>query len=229
MIRSKSANLASILVALVRIPPKYYFKRHGQHPLWRNDKSTTERFQRWFLSIWCLFSLHFSTLESWCIVRTVRCSNVILSSSHAQLTTFETFIGLNQAAPLHSVWRTKIVGWRWEFNPVAIQRLSTVLLKVDTHDWGRWDGEMGILIAMGPGNLPAVRVLTAKTGLFGTWPVQKPELLTLGEPKPDPYVSTRGFRHDWLDPVVRISCSAFRVSHSWSRSDSLLWRGKYWH
>jgi hypothetical protein len=79
-----------------------------------------------------------------------------------------------------------------------------------------------LVLATGPGNPPAVRVWTAKTGRFGSRPVQKPDPLTLGGPNPDPYPSTRGFRRVWLDPSVPISGSAFRVSHLWSHSDMLL-------
>jgi len=79
-----------------------------------------------------------------------------------------------------------------------------------------------LVLATGPGNPPAVRVLTAKTGRFGSRPVQKPDPLTLGGPNPVPYPSTRGFRRVWLDLSVPISGSAFRVSHLWSHSDMLL-------
>ena len=79
-----------------------------------------------------------------------------------------------------------------------------------------------LVLATGPGNPPAVRVWTAKTGRFSSRPGQKPDPLTLGGPNPDPYPSTRVFRRVWLDPSVPISCSAFRVSHIWSHSDMLL-------
>jgi len=65
--------------------------------------------------------------------------------------------------------------------------------------------------AMGPGNLPAVRVWPAKTGLFGSRTVQKPDPLSLGGPNPDPYPSTRWFCRVRLDPSVPMSGSAFRV------------------
>jgi len=67
------------------------------------------------------------------------------------------------------------------------------------------------VLATGPGNPPAVRVWPAKTGRFGSRPVQKPDLLRLGRPTPDPYPSTRGFCRVWLDPSVTMSGSAFRV------------------
>ena len=79
-----------------------------------------------------------------------------------------------------------------------------------------------LVLATGPGNPPAVRVWTAKTGRFGSRPVQETDPLTLGGPNPDPYPSTRGFRRVWLDPSVPISGSAFRVSHLWLHSDMLL-------
>ena len=79
-----------------------------------------------------------------------------------------------------------------------------------------------VVLATCPGNLPAVRVWTAKTGRFGSRPVQKPDLLTLGRPNPDRYPSTRRFRWVWRDLSVPISGSAFRVSHLWWHSDMLL-------
>jgi len=51
-----------------------------------------------------------------------------------------------------------------------------------------------LVLATGPGNPPAFRVWTAKTGRFGSRTVQKPDPLTLGGPNPDLYPSTRGFR-----------------------------------
>jgi len=85
------------------------------------------------------------------------------------------------------------------------------------------------MLATGLGNRPAVRVWTARTGRFGSRPIQKPDPLTLGRPNLDPYPSTRGFRRVWLDPSVPISGSAFRVSHLWSHSDILLSTVKCWH
>jgi hypothetical protein len=85
------------------------------------------------------------------------------------------------------------------------------------------------VFATGPGNPPAVRVWSTKTGWFGSRPVRKPDPLTLGGPNLDPYPSTRGFRRDWLDPSVPISGSAFLVSHLWSLSDMHLLIVKYWH
>ena len=85
-----------------------------------------------------------------------------------------------------------------------------------------------IVLATGTGNPPAVQVWTAKTGRFGSRTVQKPDPQTLGGPNPDPYPSTHGFRQVWLDLSVRISCSAFRVSHLWSHSYVRLLIVQYW-
>jgi hypothetical protein len=41
-----------------------------------------------------------------------------------------------------------------------------------------------LLLAMGPGNTPAVRVWTGKTVQFGSRPVQHPDLELLGGPNP---------------------------------------------
>jgi len=84
-----------------------------------------------------------------------------------------------------------------------------------------------LVLATGPGNPPAVRVWTAKTGWFGSRTDQKPNLLTLGGPNPDPYPSTLRFRRVLLDQSVAISGSAFRVSYLWSHSDMLLLIVKY--
>jgi len=73
-----------------------------------------------------------------------------------------------------------------------------------------------VVLAMCRGNTPAVRVWTANAVWFSSRPVQKPGLLTLG--RPNPYLSTDGFRRVWLDLSVAFSGSAFRVSHSRSHS-----------
>jgi len=84
-----------------------------------------------------------------------------------------------------------------------------------------------VVLAMVPGNRPAVRVWTAKTGGFGSRPVEKPDRMTLGGPNMDLYLSTRGFRRVWLNPSVQISGSAVWVSHLWSHSYMLLLIVKY--
>jgi len=68
-----------------------------------------------------------------------------------------------------------------------------------------------LVLAMGPGNLPAVQVWTGKTVRFGTRPVQKPDPELLGGPNLHPYLSTRGFCWVWLDPSVLLSGFHFRV------------------
>jgi len=62
-----------------------------------------------------------------------------------------------------------------------------------------WSSSSGLVLATDPGNPPAVRGWTAKTGRFGSRPVPKPNLLTLRRPNPDPYPSTSGFRRPQLD------------------------------
>jgi len=86
-----------------------------------------------------------------------------------------------------------------------------------------------LVLATGPGNPPVVQVWTAKTGRFGSRPGQKLDPLTLGEPNPDLYPSTRTFHQVWLDPSVPISSAAFRLSHLWSHSDILLLIIKHWY
>ena len=72
--------------------------------------------------------------------------------------------------------------------------------------------EMSLVLAPVPGNLPAVRVWTAKTGRFGSRTVQNPGPLQLGGPNPNLYPSTRWFCLVWLVPSVPISSFAFPVS-----------------
>jgi hypothetical protein len=71
--------------------------------------------------------------------------------------------------------------------------------------------EACLVLATGPGNPPAVQVRTAKTVQFSSKLVQKPDLLHLGRPNPDPYPSTRGFCQVWLHLAVPISGSGIRV------------------
>jgi len=81
--------------------------------------------------------------------------------------------------------------------------------------------------ATGPGNPPAVQVCTAKTDRFGSRAVQKPDLLNLGRPNPDPYPLTPRLSRVYLHLSLPISGSAFRVSHLLSHSDMLLIIVKY--
>jgi len=69
-----------------------------------------------------------------------------------------------------------------------------------------------VVLTMGPANLPAVRIWTAKTGRFSSRPVENPDPLLLGGPNPDPYPSTHKFCQLWQDPLVRICDSVSRVS-----------------
>ena len=71
-----------------------------------------------------------------------------------------------------------------------------------------------LVLATGPGDPAAVRVWTAKTGRFGSRPVQDSDPLALGRPNQDPYLLTRGFHRVWLDPLVPISGSAFWDVHN---------------
>jgi len=76
-----------------------------------------------------------------------------------------------------------------------------------------------VVLATDPDNLPAVEVWLAAMGRFGSRPVQKSDVLTLGGSKPDTYLSTNGFCRVWVDLLVLISRSASRDSHVWSHSD----------
>lgn len=68
-----------------------------------------------------------------------------------------------------------------------------------------------VVLAMGPGRLPAVRNRTGKTVLFSSRPVLTPDLLPLGGPNLDLYPSTHRFHGVWLDLSGPISGSAFQV------------------
>jgi hypothetical protein len=83
------------------------------------------------------------------------------------------------------------------------------------------------VLGMGPGNPPAVRVWTAKTGRLGSRPGQKPDPVTLGGPTPVPHKLTCGFRRVRLDPSGPTSSSVFRVSHLWTHSVMLMIFVKY--
>ena len=64
---------------------------------------------------------------------------------------------------------------------------------------------------MGPGNVPAVWVRTAKMGQFRSRIKQTPDTLPLGGPIPDPCLPTHEVRQVQLDASVPISGSGFRV------------------
>ena len=67
------------------------------------------------------------------------------------------------------------------------------------------------MLAMGPGNPPAVPVWTRKTVQFNSRPVQKPDPELLGEPNQYPFRATPGFHRISLDLSVPVSGSPFRV------------------
>jgi len=71
---------------------------------------------------------------------------------------------------------------------------------------GRW-----VVLGMGQGIPPAVRVGTGKTVQFGSGTVQKPDPLLPGSPCPAQHPSTHGFRRVWLYPSGPISGFAFWV------------------
>jgi len=117
--------------------------------------------------------------------------------------------------------------------PTAITKtMSNIITDFYTEIIGEFDlnhsKRSTLVLATGPGNLPVVRIWTAKMGRFVSRPVQKPDLLHLAGPNPDLGLSTHGFCRVGLDPSVPISCSAFQVSHLWSHSDMLLLIVKYW-
>jgi len=68
-----------------------------------------------------------------------------------------------------------------------------------------------LVLATGPGIPPAVQVRTRKTVLFGSRTVQKPAAHHLGGPNQDLYPTTWGFCRAWLNLLVAISGSVFRV------------------
>jgi len=70
---------------------------------------------------------------------------------------------------------------------------------------------VAMVLAMGPGNPPAVRVWPARTIWFGSTTVQKPDQLLPAGPNPAPYLSTSGFRLVWVDQLGPRCSSAFGV------------------
>jgi hypothetical protein len=91
----------------------------------------------------------------------------------------------------------------------------------------RYARTSSVVLAMGPGNLPTVRVGTRNTVWFCFRTVQQPNLLDLSGPNPYPYPSTRGICWVWLDLLVSISGSVFRVFHLLSHLDILLGIAQY--
>jgi hypothetical protein len=79
-----------------------------------------------------------------------------------------------------------------------------------------------LVLATGPGKLPAVRVWTRKFILLASRTVQKSYALHQGRPNPAPYKLTDGFCLIALDPSVTISGTAFGVFYLLSHSDILL-------
>jgi hypothetical protein len=97
-------------------------------------------------------------------------------------------------------------------SPNSIAHCIAVYLKTSTMKTSKFlPSWPEILLATGLGNTPAVRVQTGKTVQFGSRTVQKPDAQRPGGPNPDPYPSTRGFYRVWLDPLVPISSSVYRV------------------
>ena len=85
---------------------------------------------------------------------------------------------------------------------MSINRASTIF------SFASW---VTLVLATGPGNLPAVRVWTTKTDWFGSGTEQKPDPVPLGGPNRDPYPSSYGFCQIWLVLSVPIFSSVFRV------------------
>ena len=95
-------------------------------------------------------------------------------------------------------------------------RLEQVVFRVDMAS-GLVSGvpiglvDVHLVLATGPGNLPAVRVRTRNKVWFGSITMQRPNPLLPSGPNPAPYLSTSGFCQVWLDPSGPISGFAFRV------------------
>ena len=68
-----------------------------------------------------------------------------------------------------------------------------------------------LVLAMGPGNLPVVWGWTAKTGQFGSRPIQICDPQLLGRRHLATYPSNGGFCRVWLDPAVPITGSGCQV------------------
>jgi hypothetical protein len=68
-----------------------------------------------------------------------------------------------------------------------------------------------VVLAMGPGNPPAVQIRTANMVWLGSKAVQKPDPLHLGGPNSDPNPSKGELCRVWLDPSGPISGSGLRA------------------
>ena len=89
--------------------------------------------------------------------------------------------------------------------------------------------KMQVVLAMGQGDPQAVRIRTAETVRFGYKPVQKPDLLHIGWPNPNPYPSTHGFLSVWLSLSIAISGSSFRGFLLMVTFRYPIANRKYWH
>jgi len=109
-----------------------------------------------------------------------------------------------------------------QWNGMEMKEMSRYLLGVVTQDLRggspaqspRFNGAIDctqVVLAMGPGNPPAVRVWSGKTVRFTSICLQKPNLELLGGANPYPYRSTCGFFGVWLDLSVPISGSRSQV------------------
>ena len=95
--------------------------------LWVNFSSSRPAFRHWKphgLSGWsdaAMLSCHLC-MDSWLI--------------------WKHSVALDQAAPVPGIWNPNIVVWRREFIVMVIEIPSTILRKDNSHDSGRWHGEI---------------------------------------------------------------------------------------
>jgi hypothetical protein len=144
--RSKPFNLATLLVALLPVSPKYQFKDHWKTMAVKEQQIHNREVLNRFLSLFFLHSTCFATEESVWFVRMVWCGNVIALCVHGRLTTLKTFTctesgslialcakhinrGLEKGIYRGGNWKT--IGWtskRW------CSRLSEMGSKYGKHD-----------------------------------------------------------------------------------------------
>jgi len=96
--------------------------------------------------LWAYFPLCRHAFQHWKAYALCRWSDGAMLSCHLFMDGWllpKHSLPLNQAAPLPCMRSTKIIVWGRKFTVASIERLSAILPKDDTCDWGKRDWETG--------------------------------------------------------------------------------------
>jgi len=129
------------------------------------------------------------------------CLNSYSSHLELQLSVYSAVQTRHNIPTIRTTWNNALYSsgletWTWQLD-LSLQNLQESFF---------------LVLATGPGNLPAVWVWTSKTDYLGSRPIQNPDQLPLGRLNLDLYPSTRGFCQVSLDPSVPITGFSFWVS-----------------